>query len=261
MNLANARIVMRTRSRGELLDLAALWSFSKDRRLYLGLAAIVLLPSLMTCVLARYVAEWSWWAVWSLAVGQAMVSQGVFTVATGRALFEEHVTIRTVLSHYARHLSSYIGALIVTRLGLAVGALTVIGLPFAWVRFAYIHEASVLEGNATGAAITRSGRLGRRSTETAMLGGGLLLAIAAAVVGGELIGHGLVEFALQLGRPFGTLWQDGGTLYALIGFHAALPYVAVARFLAYVDERTRGDGWDIQIRFMALAAGAQKEAA
>jgi hypothetical protein len=39
-----------------------------------------------------------------------------------------------------------------------------------------------------------------------------------------------------------------------VGFHAAIPYLAVARFLGYVDHRTRGDGWDIQLRFMALAA-------
>ena len=261
MNLANARIVMRTRSRGELLDLAALWSFSKDRRLYLGLAALVLLPSLAACLLARYLGDWTWTSVWTLAVALAMLTQGVFTVATGRALFDEHVTIRTVLGHYFRRLPSYITALVVTRLGLALGALTVIGLPVAWVRFAFIHEASVLEGNSTGAAIKRSMRLARRSTEIAILGGGLALAVAASVLAGELIGHGLVEFALQLGRPFGALWQDGGSVYALIGFHAALPYVAVARFLAYVDERTRGDGWDIQIRFMALAAHAQRRAA
>ena len=32
------------------------------------------------------------------------------------------------------------------------------------------------------------------------------------------------------------------------------PWVATARFLQYVDGRTRADGWDIQLRFMAIAA-------
>ena len=31
------------------------------------------------------------------------------------------------------------------------------------------------------------------------------------------------------------------------------------RFLHYIDGRTRADGWDIQLRFMALAAHAAAE--
>ena len=58
----------------------------------------------------------------------------------------------------------------------------------------------------------------------------------------------------QLGKPFGDLWDDGGSAYAIVGFFAALPLVATARFLAYIDGRTRQDGWDIQLRFMAIAA-------
>ena len=41
---------------------------------------------------------------------------------------------------------------------------------------------------------------------------------------------------------------------AVIGFFAALPLVATARFLSYIDGRTRQDGWDIQLRFMSIAA-------
>ena len=35
--------------------------------------------------------------------------------------------------------------------------------------------------------------------------------------------------------------------------------VATARFLAYIDGRTRQDGWDIQLRFMAIAAANTPE--
>jgi hypothetical protein len=35
-----------------------------------------------------------------------------------------------------------------------------------------------------------------------------------------------------------------------------IPYVATARFLAYLDLRTRSEGWDIQTRFAAIALRA-----
>jgi hypothetical protein len=46
----------------------------------------------------------------------------------------------------------------------------------------------------------------------------------------------------------------------VIGCFAALPLVATARFLSYIDGRTRQDGWDIQLRFMSLAAGHDADA-
>ena len=62
---------------------------------------------------------------------------------------------------------------------------------------------------------------------------------------------------LQLGAPFGELTTDGGTVYAVTGFFLTIPIVAAARFLTYVDLRTRREGWDIQLKFMAIAAAAR----
>ena len=66
--------------------------------------------------------------------------------------------------------------------------------------------------------------------------------------------RGLVDSVLQLGRPFGSLFSDGGSVYALVGFFYGIQYAAIARFLKYVDLRTRKEGWDIQIRFLSLVA-------
>lgn len=255
MNLADARVVLRPRTHAELLDLAALWCFAADRWLYARLFALVLLPSLLGCTAARWLGHWSWGEVWLLAAALATVTQGVFTVATSRALFERDVRAGLVLRLFLRRLPAYLGALVLTRAILLAGALTVVLLPFAWVRVAMVHEASLLEGASPLKASERAWQLARhRGGELALLLGGLLLALMAAIGAAELLGHGLVEVVLQLGRPLGELWEDGGSLFALVGFHAAIPYLAVARFLGYVDHRTRGDGWDIQLRFMALAA-------
>ncbi len=258
MRLADARVVLRPRSQGELLDLAALWCFSADRWLYLRLAAIVLLPSLALCLGARWLGGWAWTSVWLLAAALATVCQGVFTVATSRAMFERDVPARAVLRQFVASAPRYLAALAISRVILAISAVTVALLPFAWARVAYVHEAVLLEGSGALAASSRAWRMGQaRAIEVALLLGGLGLAFVVATLAAELIGQGIVEFVLQLGRPLGSLFVDGVTPYALVGFHAAIPYVAVARFLGYIDERTRGDGWDIQLRFMALEAARE----
>ena len=69
----------------------------------------------------------------------------------------------------------------------------------------------------------------------------------------ETLGDAIIDSVLQLGQPFGDLWKEGGSGYALLGFFLAVPVVAAARFLKYIDVRTRKEGWDIQLRFVALA--------
>lgn len=254
MNLADARLVLRPRSQAELLDLAAQWCFSRDWALYTRLSAMVLLPSLSVCIVARWLGEWTWPQVWGLAIALATLSQGVFTVATSRALFERDVVATDVLRRFGQRLPSYLGALVITRLMLMVGAMTVLLLPWAWGKVVFVHEASLLEGSSSFRATERAWNMARsHATQLLLLLGGMASALAFAVSAAELLGHGLVEFVLQLQRPFGSLWDDGGSLYALVGFHVAIPYLAVARFLGYVDQRTRGDGWDLQLRLMALA--------
>ena len=66
---------------------------------------------------------------------------------------------------------------------------------------------------------------------------------------------------MQLGRPVGSLFDNGGSTYALLGYFLSVPYVASARFLGYVDSRTRREGWDIQVRFAALLQRAATEEA
>jgi hypothetical protein len=78
-------------------------------------------------------------------------------------------------------------------------------------------------------------------------------------VAAELAGGTIVEQLFQMGRPFGSLWHDGGSAYAVAGALLAAPLVASARFLAYVDLRTRKEGWDIQLRLMALAETEARE--
>ena len=69
----------------------------------------------------------------------------------------------------------------------------------------------------------------------------------------DLLCNAVVGFVLQLGHPTGELFSDGGSGFAVLGALLAVPLAAAVRFLGYVDLRTRKEGWDIQLRFVALA--------
>jgi hypothetical protein len=189
-------------------------------------------------------------AVWAVAVTVGSLVQGAFTVSMGRLLFSEELSTAQALRLFAKRLWPYARTLLVSRV------LLVVSLFIAWPRFVFVHEASLLEGAAPAAALRRSSGFVRGRTGSAFgLLFTLLLTQAAFVITAELLGHGVVSEVLQLGKPFGAILDDGGSAYALSGFLLSIPYVAAARFLAYIDGRTRTDGWDIQVRFMAIAAG------
>jgi hypothetical protein len=266
MNLGASAIVLRPRSLAEILDLACRLSCSLALGLYLRLSALVLLPCLGLCLALRHALHWEWRAVWAVAIALGVLVQGVFTVAVGRLLFSEALTARQVLALYGRRLGAYLGMLFLSRILLAVAALPfLLGLPLAWPRLFFVHEASLLEGAGAMEAMRRSSRFSGRDL------GGVLVALAAVlatqvgfVLVAESLGDFLVNSVLQLGKPFGALFADGGSVYALAGFFLSVPYFVTARFLQYIDARTRSDGWDVQLRFMAIAAReatSQREAA
>lgn len=258
MNLARAAIVLRPRGVAELLDLAFLVLGSRSVMLFARLAALVLLPCYALCLALRYALDWSWWAIWPVAMLLGSCAQGPFTVAVGRLLFTETLSVREVMRVYKERVGAYFGALVVSRLYLLLAAsLLLVPVFFAWPRMLFVHEACLLEMAGPGAAVKRSSRFmagdGARAFVMLMV---LLVAHVAAVFAAQVLGDGIVDSVLQLGRPFDVLWMHGGSAYALAGFFLALPYVATARFLMYIDRRTRSDGWDIQVRFMAIAADA-----
>ncbi|APR85859.1 Hypothetical protein A7982_11208 [Minicystis rosea] len=263
MNLGAAAVVLRPRSLAEILDLACRLSCSLALGLYLRLAALVLLPCLALCLALRHVLDWSWYAVWFVAACLGAAAQGVFTIAVGRLLFSEALGAGQVIRLFARRFGSYLWMLVLSRVVLVGSAAVLIALPVAWPRLLFVHEASLLENAKAGDAIQRAGRFvsGRAAQVFGVLAA-LLVTQAGFIAIAEFLGHGLVDQVLQLGRPFGALFSKGGSAYALAGFFLSVPYVSTARFLHYIDARTRADGWDVQLRFMAIASeNAERRAA
>ena len=83
----------------------------------------------------------------------------------------------------------------------------------------------------------------------------LLLAGQLGAIGiTELLGQSVLDDVLLLGKPFGAVASDGGSPFAILGLLGSVPFVSTARFLQYIDTRTRADGWDVQVRFLAINA-------
>jgi hypothetical protein len=168
--------------------------------------------------------------------------------------------VRDVLAAFGRRLPSYVAALVASRIVMAVAALPILALPFAWVALLFVHEASLLEGAGAVQACQRASRFVKGRGAQAL---GLLVLLLAGQLGAvlicELLGQSLLDDVLQLGKPLGAAFEDGGSPFALAGLLASVPFVSTARFLQYIDTRTRADGWDIQVRFLAVNAKDAEE--
>ena len=142
--------------------------------------------------------------------------------------------------------------LFVSRALLILSAFVLVGPLLAWPRLLYAHEASLLEGAASIDAIQRSNRF---VTARVGLAFGVLLTgssrQAGIVVTAELLGQGIVDDLFQLGAPFGKLFSDGDRPTPSRASFSGPVHRDQCASSSYVDTRTRADGWDIQVRFLA----------
>jgi len=255
MNLEGARVVLRPRTQSEIFDLAFRYCAALALPLYLRLGAVVLLPCLLICGYVHTLTNGEWPLTWALALLLGGFAQGVFTIAASRLLFEAKPRALGVLLTALRRLPALFGALLLHGIMLCLGVFVLVGTFFVWVWHTYLYEAVLLEQQGPISAMRRAPALIKHKFGAALatcIGGACVIVLG--VLSAEFLLGSIVDWVLQLGKPFGTLKEDGGSPYALIGFFAALPLVATARFLSYIDGRTRQDGWDIQLRFMSIAA-------
>jgi hypothetical protein len=261
MNLLNARVVLRPRSLADVLDLTVPFCLSNWRLIWrLGLTA--LLPVFALCLYVRLGRHWTWPQTWLLALLAADFLEGLFTLAYGDLLFQPPTAVRAtaIWGRFARRLGFTLGFWLVTRVLIWMGIVVVIGPPLLAVFMMFGREVGMLEGGGVFGSIGRAYRFVQRQYLSCL---GLLLALVLApalmTCAADLLGDAIVEKVLQLGSPFGDLFKEGGSAYALFGFFLSVPVVAAARFLKYIDVRTRKEGWDIQLRFTAIAAAESQQ--
>jgi hypothetical protein len=188
--------------------------------------------------------------VWVLCLAAALLVQGVFTVALGELLFKAPAATRTrsFVARFFRRLPALVFAIVARQL---MSILTLLILAPGSI---FVPEAMLLEGATFRKALARSRALARNRLGSCV---GIWLATALLPVFGavamDVVCNALVGFVLQLGHPVGELFEHGGSGFAVLGALLAVPLAAAVRFLGYVDLRTRKEGWDLQLRFVALA--------
>lgn len=256
MNLGASAVVLRPRSVSEVMDLACRFTFARSLGLYVKLWMVFVLPFYVAVVALTYLLDLEWWVVWLIAFPITIWTQAPFTIAASRVMFGEQPTVRVVMQAFWARIGSYTGAILLKFLYVSLGVpLFCIGSLFIAPSGVLVSEVSLLEGAKATEAWGRSRRIvQQRSSDSFLALLALLSATAAFTVGFDLFGQALVNDILQLGKPFGELFEEGFTPYAVAGLLLAAPYVATARFLHYIDTRTRADGWDIQVKFMAIVA-------
>jgi hypothetical protein len=239
------------------MDLAFRYVLGDARRPFASLALLSILPGFAAIVAARALLGLAWWQVWALALVLGTLISGLFTVASGAMLFERRLDIRAVLRDYRRRFPHFLIAIVSSRLLVALGSLLVVPGVYAWVGYIHVGEAVLLERVPFRRVFSRSASLSREGGWSAL---GLLVAILAMsvliVIGTETIALAILEDVLVLPLQSERLLLDGGSYPALAGYLLSVPWAATSRFLAYIDGRTRQDGWDVQIRLMALGGGA-----
>jgi hypothetical protein len=250
MDLRDARVVLRERRLLDVLDLALRFIVAHAAS-YAALCAIVLVP----CgVLSLVIAMHSGWALaWLVALMLAALAEIPFTILGSRLVFSAEVPLEGVLIAALKKLPRVFVVRSLQVLGVLAG-LTMMFIPGVWIGVStfFIAEILVLEEASVGGSFSRaqrmlSGRFGDALMAASLLS---LLHFGAVFLGDRAIATVLTDL-FQVSPPPKLGDRDGGVL-GLCAFWLFVPYVTTARLFAYLDLRTRTEGWDVQVRFAAL---------
>ncbi|MEO1229587.1 MAG: hypothetical protein AAFZ18_11825 [Myxococcota bacterium] len=276
-----ARIVLRPRTLDEVFDLALAYG-----REHFGELRGVIAFSVFVPLLVAGATVGGWWAsggspestmvlgAFVLVLGSAWAER-VVTVFVGRHLFETRVTLREAIRGARRALPLLPGTalrwspllpflLIDAGAHDAAGALLLL-LIFAAMVNATFHARSFFEGEVRLLERLSGGAARRRAHDLAVdrHGRNLIFMVPALVFRTLFVisalgaSHTVFSFVLQ----FEGVNEVAAGPVAALGYVLSGPFIALARLFDYVDARTRGEGWDIQVRFQEIAHRSVERAA
>jgi len=256
VNPNHCRVALRPRGPLEVFDLG-LRLVRGNLRDVLSLLALTVLPPWLL------LSGWAWWVegapelVLVAALAACLPLPAPFAVLTGRLLFAERFPVRAVVVDLLHHIPQLLWVWVLQAfvwvLGLATCGAGWLLLHSTWL---FVEETTLLERVDMGRSLRRSYMLAAAHPGAALSGtlGRLVLTAWCAVVG-EAAGQALVGTVLQLGTPFGSVYDGVATPYLVLGMLVAQPLFAIYRLLLYVDVRTRVEGWDLQVRLRAAGLG------
>jgi hypothetical protein len=255
MNVLETKVALRERTLAEVFDLAFRFAIVRGGRRYLRLWLLSCAPLLAGCIWLRSTGA-DWFAVWAAAVAAFVIAQIPFTLSASRLLLSDELSLKDVVKAWLPRIPGQLFLHALSLLLLGIVAFVIVPLPILAARFVYLPEISLLEGSSLLRAYERGARLAKSRMAHAIETSFLLLSVwAAFILGAEVTGNALVVDLLSF-PPLADSLSNGGSWFALFGFFAAVPFIATARFLSYIDGRTRREAWDVQLRFTELAKQA-----
>lgn len=264
MNLDDLSVAVRERTLPEIYDLALVLARRHAGRLLLlalaGAAPFVALDALLLAgAEGGDGTALTWLAV--LLATQAPIATAPLAAYLGEAMFSRAPTVRGALATARGRLGALLvlalhrGAFLALPVALAAAVGHAwIGLVFAFLLMFYpLHavEVVLLERQPLGPSLRRAHQLmgSWRSDAIGHLAVGALvvvLGVVVAAVSGALLIDLLFTGAVDLDAW--PRWFDPARSWLpLLLPWPFIAWLAVARFLAYIDLRTRREGWEIEI--------------
>lgn len=252
-------VLIRERSSLELLDLALLVIRRRPLTLGLALAAGVWPFLLLNAGIIGQIdpdAEMPPIFIWALLVGvEAPWATAPLTIVLGGLMFGERPRVGVVLRTLVQGLPPMIVFQGIVRFAL-LGCCFPILTPLLLGKWPFFNEVILLERGRWRAIVSRCGDLSR--DRGVVLFGLAILAVSASIlfVGAFTYGMGnLVGLLLQNQE---ALWVEPEEVDLLswplqLGAWLAVGYCGVVRFLSYIDQRIRLEGWELELRMKALA--------
>jgi hypothetical protein len=242
-------IQIRERSYLDLLDLALLVIRHRPRRLALA-AVIGIAPfaALNFWLLSNPDFSRALWPV--LLFLEAPWATAPLTVVLGGLMFGQPPGFGSVLRRLVVALPALFLMHVIVRCGLTI---TMILFWLVPARLWFASEVILLERSSGWKAIGRSFQLTRDRPGEFVLRwlGQLFFGLVFALcfwLGTSAVAKALFESELTWERPVLT---DTSGLRFQLGVWIAIAFFAVGRFLIYIDERIRGEGWEVRLRLQA----------
>lgn len=258
VDVMRARVKFRDRSFLDVLDLSLRFVVVHGA-LYAKVALVVLVPAFAVTLGAS--ALGGWWLAWPVALFLAFSAQVPFTVLASRVVFEDRVRARDVLRASIVELPRVLVMRVLWVLATILGFF-ILMFPAAWLATALVFttEAMLLERAPIFQSLSRSNRLAMGSLPDAIVAVMFVVgAPIAAVLLGDIGGRQMLAELFQFAPP-ASMFREGGSVLALVGWFGIVPFTATGRFFLYLNVRTRVEGWDVQTRFAALALRAEEDA-
>jgi hypothetical protein len=169
------------------------------------------------------------------------------TLLLGQVMFVEQANAGKI----ARDLLSSLPQLLLYQVVLRI--LPVITLPLGYAIWPYLNEIILLERNPL---VSRPGQLSTRKRSSLLHAGGsgdyIIRTIGAGIISLLLIGAIWTASVMLLNMLFGLqLGRVGQIVLFQCTIWTVVMYFTVARFLTYLDQRIRNEGWEVELSLRA----------